>query len=339
MRILFVGDLRESANGALFYSTPHKFVNGFVRNGHDVLTFSDRETARAATPFRTRSVGAGAMNRKHRATVENFAPDLVVLMHADMLETASLEFIKSRTNRPRIALINLDPLAGEATIRNVTRYDGFVDSIFTTTAGEPLRRLSRPERSVSFIPNPTCRAIDSMRAFENASPDYLLFYATRDGASPRRKDWCARIRQEMPHLKLDLRGLDGNPPVFGIGYLRALNNARMGLSLDGEILGNLYSSDRIAQYAGNGLLTLVDRRTGYDAIFSDDELAFFDDVDDLIGTLSRYTADDEAARRVARNGWARYHELFDVDLVARYIVEVTFGEPLSRDYAWPTELF
>jgi hypothetical protein len=339
MRILYVGDFAERENGALFFSTTSKLVNGFTRNGHHVQPFSDREIARGATPFRSKALGARAMNRRLLETVENFSPEMIVLAHADLLERDTLAAIRGRPEPPRIALRSLDPLFDAKTIRNVKRYEGFLDAIFITTAGEPLRQFSAPGCVVGFMPNPVCRAIDTGRAFENEAPAHRLFFAARFANDSSRADWCREIRRRLPDLVADFRGFDGRPSTFGMEYMRALGEARMGLSLDRGVFGHLYSSDRLAQYAGNGLATLIHRGTGYDTLFGEEEMIFFEDLDDLIAKIGRYAADDAAAREIARRGWARYHAIFDVDVVTRYIVEATFREPFSADYAWPTTLY
>jgi hypothetical protein len=113
----------------------------------------------------------------------------------------------------------------------------------------------------------------------------------------------------------------------------------MGLNFIKDTSWHLYSSDRMAYYIANGLLTFVPRGNGFDSIFSDEEIAFFHDLDDLVAKIERYLADDDEARRVARNGWKRYHEIFSADLVTRYMIEATFREPFTHDYAWPTTLY
>ena len=70
--------------------------------------------------------------------------------------------------------------------------------------------------------------------------------------------------------------------------------SKVGLNFNrGE--GNLYASDRMAQFLGNGILLATSRRSGYQAYFGDDEMLFFDDVAELagqdrVGHLGRTTA-------------------------------------------------
>lgn len=57
LRILHVANRAEKSLGARYYAPQYKFNNGFVRNGHDVLWFSDRDIARAASVFRSQKGG------------------------------------------------------------------------------------------------------------------------------------------------------------------------------------------------------------------------------------------------------------------------------------------
>ncbi|OYZ31315.1 MAG: hypothetical protein B7Y31_12400, partial [Novosphingobium sp. 16-62-11] len=45
MRVLLVGNAHERAHGGRCYTVERKLANGFVRNGHLVHFFSDRDVA------------------------------------------------------------------------------------------------------------------------------------------------------------------------------------------------------------------------------------------------------------------------------------------------------
>ncbi len=62
----------------------------------------------------------------------------------------------------------------------------------------------------------------------------------------------------------------------------------MGLNLSRGDPIKYYSSDRIAQIVGNGLLNLIDERTLYRDFFSDKEMIFYKDVDDLSSKILKY---------------------------------------------------
>jgi nucleoside-diphosphate-sugar epimerase len=56
----------------------------------------------------------------------------------------------------------------------------------------------------------------------------------------------------------------------------------MGLNLSRGSSKKYYSSDRIAQLMGNGLLTFIDKKTKLNEIINSNEAVFYKDVNDLI---------------------------------------------------------
>jgi hypothetical protein len=153
-----------------------------------------------------------------------------------------------------------------------------------------------------------------------------------------RRQIAEMILERFGKAGMEILGMPGKPPTSGIDYQRRIGNSRMGLNLSRGEVFPLYSSDRMAQYTGNGLMTLIHRRTGYDQIYKEDELAFYDDFDQLLEKIAHFIDHDDEARVIAKNGWKRTHEIFNERLVTKYITEVTFREGLSEDYQWPTEL-
>ena len=53
-----------------------------------------------------------------------------------------------------------------------------------------------------------------------------------------------------------------------------------------------YSSDRISQMVGNGLLTFVDRKTKLNDLFTENELVFYNNIDELAEKINLLNKDD-----------------------------------------------
>ena len=143
--------------------------------------------------------------------------------------------------------------------------------------------------------------------------------------------------ERLPSLRGDIRGTPDAEPLRGEGYLAAIDNARMGLSMSRPDNVYLYASDRMSQLLGNGLLTLVSRSTGFQDLFSEDQIAFFDGLDELVDKLEFFAANDRQRQAVAEAGWSAAHSMFASDRIAKYILERSFDAPLSETYPWPTE--
>lgn len=338
MRIVIAGNYNERKAGANFYATIRKLANGFVRNGHAVMPFSDRDAARESGRLRIGRRGDTGANQRLVTVCRQFRPDLLILLHADRMANATISEIKALKPAPLVAVVNLDPLFLPENPSRIRRFAEVADVTFITTAGERLAEFATPSHRMAFMPNPVDRSIETLECFARTDQPFDLFCAIGcEEGTPRRAETMRAVAARVPEARCAFFGLQGKPPVYGSDYFDAIADARMGLNLNRSDGDYLYSSDRIAQYAGNGLLLFVARSTGYGDIFSDEEFAFYGDHDELAEKL-RYFLDHDAERqRVAKAGHAKYHAIFNERVVARYIEDVAFGR--APDCAWPTSLY
>lgn len=337
MKILYVGHAMGLRTAAHYYFSPQKLINGFIRSGHLVQVYNDRDQASCATPFRSRSFGARAANRGLYEAVDAYRPDLVVLGHCELITNDTLRELRGLVSGLKIIYRNVDSLVQRGNPDKIRRRAEVVDGIFLTTSGAALQEFATSSCFVAFMPNPIDASIETGRAFERDDHEGDLFLAAGaiDDMKDTRREEVQRIVAGLSDLRLQFFGsVVGKPALFGDAYMTTLVHCKMGLSLDRTDDYWLYASDRMAQYMGNGLLTFVRRGKGFEELFEADEIAFFDGTDDLIETARRLASDDAAWRAVARKGWEKAHRLYDVDRIARYTLERTFEQPFSEDYRW-----
>lgn len=358
MRILHIGNGNEKHRGQRSYDVGRKIQHGFIRNGHNSLFYSDRDMARAASWLNSSKSRSAikAANTRLIETAENFKPEFLMLGHADTITAETIRTIRGMFPSAKVAQFNVDPMFMEGNLRNIDRKFAVVDATFVTTGGTILKKFSRPNHIAAFFPNPIDRAMETWRCHERTDLPYDIFYAVR--ATTTKADWTGnyrldlprQLRAAMPELKAHFHGFDGAPEIFGTAFYEALGSCRMGLNLshiqttvppirtatDEEKY--LYSSDRIAQYLGCGLLTFSRNGNQLERLYGPDTLVYFDTTDELIEKVRYYRQHDDERQAIAARGWKVAHEQFNESLVAQYIVEATHGE-LSRDYAWPTETF
>ncbi len=339
MRVLIVTPTHENKMGAHYYNTSRKLINGFVRNDHAVVTFSDRDVARASNFLHNRKLGKGAANKKLLMASSRFRPEMICIGHSSVIRVDTIAEIRHLNPEIRIALYNIDPLFTQTNVRDIAQWAEIVDGVFITSGGEPLRQFSRPGNRVCFLPNPVDSSVDVLKQFSlTETPADVI--CTVGGYTPDdRRATALAARDAVPEGKFELYGMDGRGPVFGARYFDAIARAKMGLNLSRRNDCYLYSSDRMATYMGCGLLTLVDRATSFGEFFTEDEVAFYDSGDDLADRIRYYLAHDDERRRVAERGWRKSHEELNERLVTRYIEEVTFDRKLTHDYIWPTQTY
>ena len=93
LRILHITNFNERLDGRLFFNTGRRINNGFIRLGHSVLGFSDRDIQkyyRSINDFK----GSKILNDKLKRTCYNYKPDLIILGHADLIDADQIGELK-----------------------------------------------------------------------------------------------------------------------------------------------------------------------------------------------------------------------------------------------------
>lgn len=338
MKIVHASNFTVRWNGEGYYTIPYKLSSGLTRLGHFVFNYCDQDVARA-NPLRWRKLGEGGANEKLVAICREIRPDLLLLGHCTLIQPETVRAIREELPALRVAHWNCDGLFVPSNLARLQALSPIADASFVTTAGEALFQVVRGGGRVCFMPNPVDRSVESLRVFESESaPNDLVFLTGFDSYDAEKREICDSIRTRMPDLKFDVRGLYGRPGVYGARMFDVIAQAKMGLNVSKRSDIRLYSSDRMSQLMGCGLLTFIDRRTGFGEIFGPDELVTYAGIDELIERLDYYRKHDSERRRIAELGWRRAHTIFNETLVAQWIIDVTFDEPLSQAYVWPTEV-
>ena len=337
MRIVQVDTFQWRQYGRAKVSTGQKLFHGFIREDHSVCAFSDRDVAAFEAPFRLRDLGRAQANHRLIQTCEAYRPDLLLIGHADIIRNRTLAVIRQVCPGVRIAYRNVDPLFHPGNVAKVEARLPFVDSVFLTTGGEPLRRLARNDRVVSYMPNPTDPGIETENNAEKTDFNWDLVFCGVGHPTDYRFRLVGELHGSLNGIRFASFGMHGRPAVFGAAYDAVLAASKMGLNLNRSEGYPLYSSARIAQLMGNGLLTFVPEQTALRRFLNDDEAVFFSDRDQLERQIHYHNADDGRRRSVAAKGQARYRRLFSAQRVCRYLVETATGRPLSEDYEWQDE--
>lgn len=345
MRILHVGNFGSRASGAFLHSVAPKLSRGLIRAGHQVVEFADRDVARAGTPFGARKLGVIAGNRALRRLAHDLRPELLLLGHADTIRATTIAALRAAMPAMRVLQWNVDPLFERGNLNRLRSKLEVVDATLVSSAGPELATLRRPGMRLGFLPNPVDFSVETGQAHLHADLPYDLFFACGHPSRPRRmvcgqawdmEAFLGQLKAAAPGVRLRLAGLAGQPHLGGQAYQAALAQSAIGLNVSRRNDVKLYSSDRLAQMAGNGLAILIDRGTGYGEVFRPDEMAFFSTFDELAAQLRRLVAEPAWRCAMAAAGRARYHALFNETVVARYVMEVAFDAHDPTRYAWPT---
>ena len=345
LRILHVTNFNERYDGRLYFNTGRRINNGFVRLGHSILEFSDRDIQRYYKNYKDFN-GSKALNNKLKKTCYNFKPDLIILGHADSIKSETLGELKDDYPNLRISQWFLDPLNknGPDYEKNKNRIldkSDFIEANFLTTSPDALNFLPKNKQNY-FIPNP---ADPSLETLENYKKDCNMdvFFALshgvhrgvlKTGKFDERSNFINKLISITKNVKFDLYGVNKIQPIWADHYFKTISNSKMGLNLSrGEPI-KYYSSDRITQIIGNGLVTLIDDRTFYRDFFDNDEMVFYKNINDLSEKIKRISLDEKMRKNIGRKGKAKYLKYFNSTLVAEFILKKTLDLPLKKKYLW-----
>ena len=345
LRILHVTNFNERHDGRLFFNTGRRINNGLIRLGHSILAFSDRDIQKYYKNFRDLS-GSINLNNKLKKTCYNFKPDLIIFGHADLISADTLGELRDDYPNLKMSQWFLDPLnkRGPDFIRNKNRVldkINFMETNFMTTSPDVLNFLPRKSNNF-FIPNPSDKSFETLKNHQkNCNMD--VFFALshgvhrgilKTGKYDDRAVFVKKLISKTNNVKFDIYGIDKVQPIWADHYFKTISNSKMGLNLSrGEPI-KYYSSDRITQIIGNGLVTLIDEKTGYRDFFNDSEMVFYNNVDDLAEKIIKISQDEKLRRKIGKKGREKYLKDFNSTLVADFIVKKTFDIKNKQRFAW-----
>ena len=138
-----------------------------------------------------------------------------------------------------------------------------------------------------------------------------------------------------PDVKFDIYGLNNIQPIWADHYFKTIANAKMGLNLSRGDAIKYYSSDRITQIIGNGLVCLIDEKTQYRDFFTEKEMVFYKNINDLSEKILRLAQDESLRKLIAKNGKDKYMKYFNSNLVAEFIINKTLDiKNNNKSFFW-----
>jgi glycosyltransferase involved in cell wall biosynthesis len=344
IKILHITNFNERYNGRLHYNTGRRLNNGFVRNNHTVFTLSDRDIIHNSKSL-TDITGTAAFNKKILKINDTFKPDLIVIGHADNIKDQTFLSLKNSNKNLKFAQWFLDPVSKKGPDYNKNKLrlkskSKFMDCTFLTTSPDA---LDFEIKNSFFIPNPSDHSFEMLDNY-NKDPENDLFFAMshgvhrgvlKKGKQDKREEFLNKLLKiSNSEIKFDLYGFSNRQPVWGDEFIDVISNSKMGLNLSrGEPL-KYYSSDRIAQLFGNGLLTFLDEKTYLNELFSKKEAVFYKSIDDLAEKILKFKRDNKKRKEISKNGKIKYMKYYNSNIVSQYIIDKTFDFKIKNNYIW-----
>ena len=210
-----------------------------------------------------------------------------MLGHADLVTKETLIFIKKKYPHTKMVQWFLDRMDTEWSFNKKRFLDkiDFMDVNFCTT--DP-KVLKFPKKyNIKFIPNPADESFENLEIYNNINFKYDVFFALshgvhrgtlKKGKFDAREIFINKLIKLTPGIKYHLFGIDGIQPIWAEEFKKEALKARMGLNISQGKPLKYYSSDRITQLLGNGMLTFVDKKTRLNNFFSSKEVIFYNSL-------------------------------------------------------------
>ena len=202
--------------------------------------------------------------------------------------------------------------------------------------------LSTKIKNSYFIPNPADHSFETLKNYENNCQNDVFFAMShgvhrgdlKKGKFDNREVFMNKILKMNNDINFDIYGMNNIQPIWGDNFIEAISNSTMAINLSRGEPVKYYSSDRIAQLMGNGLLTFIDKKTCFNDFFSDDEIVYYKDIHDLSYKINKYKKDTKDAKRIAKNGRNSYLKNFNSTIVGDFILSKLFDYKSKNNFIW-----
>jgi glycosyltransferase involved in cell wall biosynthesis len=341
LKILHITNFNNRFDGRLHYNTSKRLNNGFIRLGHNVLSISDRDIINNNKSISDMK-GVRALQKSVLNNFQNFKPDFVVLGHADSLQKETIAYITSQ--KIKVAQWFLDPVGKnspdyEKNKKRILDKSENIDASFLTS--DP-NDLDFKIKNSFFMPNPSDSAFERLNNFEYDCEKDLFFAMShgvhrgtlKKGKFDDREIFINKLIKKNKNINFDVYGMNEREPVWGDNFINLLSKSSMGLNLSRGKPVKYYSSDRLAQLMGNGLLTFIDKNTFYSDFFSNKEIITYKDMNDLSYKINKYKKDISERKLIAKNGKQKYMKYFNSNIVCKYIINKTFDLGGNNNFLW-----
>ena len=337
-KILHISNFNEKNNHRLFnISIAGKLTNGFIRNNSDVINFSYRN-------FSNRKILADIDSAILDIT-KNYKPDLVLLGHNNILSRNTLEKINS--DNIKVSLWYEDHVAYEGpnwknNLNLIEKNNDLIHKYFITTHPDVIK-TQIDKKKLFFMPIPVDRNIETLNIFKNKYRYKDLFFALshgvnfgslRNNSKDERESFIRKLLELGNGIKFHFLGLNFEEPKWNFDFYKEMMICKMSLNLSRGNALKYATSNRLASYMGNGILTFIDKKTQYGDFFDETEMCFYESIPNLRDQIIELKDNNNKINRIAKNGKEKYFKLFNNNLVSNYILNKSLNFEKKFNYVW-----
>ena len=335
LKILHISTFDEKNDHRLFnISIANKISKGLIRNDHDVINFNYRAYIKKNLISGKNSL----INNKIFNICNNYRPDLIILGHNNVLDTNSIESIKTKY-KCKIILWYEDALGHRGKGPNwrenlslIEKNNLLIDNYFLTTHPSEIS-TSINKKKMFFLPIPVDENIENLELYKNNYKYKDLFFAfshgvnfgkLKRGKSDERETFINDLMTNFPKINYNILGVSNHEPKWNYEFYKELSKCKIALNLSRGMPLRYTSSNRIASLIGNGIYTFIDQKTKYSDFFDENEMGFYKNINDLGKKIEILLSNPKKLQKFGRLGKKRYFELFNNKKIAKEIIDFTF---------------
>ena len=337
-KILHISNFNEKNNQRLFnISIASKLSNGFIRNNCDVINFSYRN-------YLSQKVFP-KLDKDILEISKNYRPDLVLLGHNNMLKEKSLYELKKKNIK--ISLWYEDHVANfgpnwNKNLELIEKNNGLIDNYFITTHPDVIKTKIN-KKKLNFLPIPVDKNIESLEIYKNKDRYKDLFFALshgvnygglRKGTIDERENFLKKILKFSNKINFHILGINNDKPKWNYDLYSEMIICKMSLNLSRGKPLKYASSNRIATYVGNGILTFIDEKVKFQDFFSPEEMMFYKNEEDLCNQIMEIKYNINKINKISKNGKRRYFEIFNNEIISDSIISRSLNTSPKFNYAW-----
>ncbi|MDC2996036.1 glycosyltransferase, partial [Candidatus Pelagibacter sp.] len=337
-KILHISNFNEKNNQRLFnISIASKISNGLTRNKNDVINFSYRNYL--SQKFFPK------LDQDILEVSSNYKPDLVILGHNNILDRNSLLSLKEK--KIKTCLWYEDHVAyygpsWQSNLNLIEKNNDLIDKYFITTHPDALKtKISK--NKLNFLPIPVDENIETLNIFKYKHRYKDLFFALSHGvnfgglrkkSNDEREIFLEKLLKKDKYIKFHILGINNDAPKWNYDLYKEMLICKMSLNLSRGKPLKYASSNRIASYMGNGILTFIDERVKYSDFFNENEMLFYKNENDLCDKILNLKDDIDKINRISKNGKRKYFKIFNNLVVSDFITNKSLGTNSKHKYVW-----
>lgn len=302
-----------------------KLTSGFIKNNYDVLDISDRDFY-SNNFFKNKNFADYLIE-----TIKNYQPGILFFGHSSLLNLDLIKKIKIMYPNLKIAEWNEDYLGKKGpdsreNFKNLKEKEYLIDYFFVTT--DP-KNLYGKLNNAYYFNIPCDKNIEYLQQYKK-NPSLDIFFAMSHGVNRGElkfgkkdiREKLLNVIEKNKSIKTNFYGYKNKQPVWNEEFYNEISKCSMALNLSRGDPVKHYSSNRIVSYIANGLLTFIDKKSGFNTFFNNNEIVTYSSSKDLINKIKYFKKNPLKLKKIAKAGYLKYHKIYNSKKITKNMLNI-----------------